>query len=75
MVAVAVDMKVLLEEVEVQAVVELIQEVEYLAKATRAEQWSMLYHTAMLVAAEQVALAEILVITELTEVQVLAGLD
>jgi hypothetical protein len=75
MVAVVADMKVLLEEVEVQAVVELIQEVGYLAKETRAEQWYMLYHTAMLVAAEQVVLAEILVITELTEVQVLAGLD
>jgi hypothetical protein len=37
MVAVVVDMKVLLEEVGVQAVVELIQEVEYLAKATRVE--------------------------------------
>jgi hypothetical protein len=75
MVAVVVDMKVLLEEVGVQVVVELIQEVEYLVKATRVEQWSMLRHMDMLVAAAQVPVAEILVTTELTEVQVLAGLD
>jgi hypothetical protein len=74
MVVVVVDMKALLEEVVVQAAAELIQEVEYLAKATRAEQWSMLYLMATQAVVAQAAQVGILVITELTEVQVLAVL-
>jgi hypothetical protein len=75
MAEVVVDKKMDLEKVVVQAAAEPIQEVAYLAKATRADQWSMLCHMDMLVVVAQAAQAATLVITELTEAQVLAELD
>jgi hypothetical protein len=75
MVVAVVDMKAVLVKVVAQVVVEPIQEVAYLAKATRADQWYMLYHTDMLVAVAQVVLVETQVTTELTEAQVLVELD
>jgi hypothetical protein len=75
MAAAVADKKMALEKAVAQAVAVQVQVLEYLAKATRAALFNMLFRMGTVVAAAQADLAEIVVTTVLTEVLVLAVLD